>query len=266
MQPYPGTQAVQRAISLLFAFTDEHPYWSVSELAQMVGLNRTTTYRLLTALESLELIQQDTLTELYRLGAGAIVLGGRAVRVNPLRAVALPHLRELAEVSGETVSLEVLVERDVLVVEEVAGKQVFSGLQGHTRTVGYRWQALATSSGRVLLAHSDPNTLQQALAHPLPAFTSATITAPALLHQSVQQARVDGFARVQDQLEIGYVALAAPVFQADGQAVAAVAISLPSARASTLHINSLLSHLQITAQTISQQLGFERGKLGLNDE
>jgi DNA-binding IclR family transcriptional regulator len=260
MQPYPGTQAVQRAIALLFAFTDEHPYWSASALAQAVGLNRATTYRLLTALESMQLVQQDSATELYRLGAGAIAIGGRAVRVNPLRTVALPFLRELAEASGETVSLEVLVETDVLVVEEVSGKHVFSGLQGHTRTVGYRWQALATSSGRVLLAHSSPSTLTQALSHPLTAFTSATVTDSSLLQQAVSQAGRAGFASVQDQLEIGYTALAAPIFQADGQAVAAVAISLPSVRANPAHLSAILNQLKRTAQNISQQLGFVNGE------
>ena len=50
-QPMPGTQSIRRAVAMLEAFTDERPSWSVSDLAEMIHLNRTTAYRLLTALE-----------------------------------------------------------------------------------------------------------------------------------------------------------------------------------------------------------------------
>ena len=83
-----GTQSIRRAVALLEAFGDDRPAWSASDLAETVGLNRTTVYRLLTALESVEYVTRDPATDTYRLGSGLIALGARAQRANPARAVA----------------------------------------------------------------------------------------------------------------------------------------------------------------------------------
>ncbi|MCB0168114.1 MAG: helix-turn-helix domain-containing protein, partial [Anaerolineae bacterium] len=71
-EPYPGTQAVMRALALLKSFTDEKPELNLVELAQAVDLNKTTTYRLLTALESEGLITRTSESDAYRLGPESI--------------------------------------------------------------------------------------------------------------------------------------------------------------------------------------------------
>ncbi len=75
-----GTQSIRRAVALLEAFGDDRPAWGVSDLAEAVELNRTTVYRLLTALESVEYVARDPATDTYRLGSGLIALGARAQR------------------------------------------------------------------------------------------------------------------------------------------------------------------------------------------
>ena len=107
-EPRAGTQSIRRAVAMLEAFTDERPLWNVSDLAEQLNLNRTTVYRLLTALESAEYVERDPATEGYHLGSGLIALGGRAQRANSVRAVALPELEALAAATSETATLEVL--------------------------------------------------------------------------------------------------------------------------------------------------------------
>ncbi|MBK7896266.1 MAG: helix-turn-helix domain-containing protein [Anaerolineaceae bacterium] len=75
-QPYPGTQSVLRAMSLLKAFDDERREWGLAALAREVGLNKTTTFRLLTALESEGMVAKRPSTETYTLGPEIVVLGG----------------------------------------------------------------------------------------------------------------------------------------------------------------------------------------------
>src|SRR5262245_17383988 len=101
-QPYKGTQAVMRAITLLKVFTETHPVWSLAELTKYSGLNKTTAFRLLSALESEGLIMRNSDTETYTLGPEIIVLGGRALRSNNLRSLSRDELKALADKTGET--------------------------------------------------------------------------------------------------------------------------------------------------------------------
>ncbi|MFN3331171.1 MAG: helix-turn-helix domain-containing protein, partial [Caldilinea sp.] len=80
---YPGTQSVARAIALLKAFSDAQPEWALNELAQATGLNKTTAFRLLAALEAERLVMRNPLSGGYRLGVELIAMGGTAMRSNP---------------------------------------------------------------------------------------------------------------------------------------------------------------------------------------
>src|SRR5262245_60854551 len=117
----PGTQTVMRAVALLKAFTDAQPQMGLTELSRAVGLNKTTTYRLLAALEHEGLVAQDARGGAYHLGPEAIALGARALRATDLRAAARPELEALARETGETADLEILDGAEVLVADEVHG-------------------------------------------------------------------------------------------------------------------------------------------------
>ena len=77
--PIPGTQAVRRAVSLLKAFTAEQPQRGLAELARGLGLNKTTTFRLLQALESEGLVERTRGGEAYQLGPELLAMAGRAL-------------------------------------------------------------------------------------------------------------------------------------------------------------------------------------------
>ena len=116
-EPYAGTQAVVRALLLLEVFSDKQPEWSLTDLTKSLDLNRTTIYRLLTALESFDMVACDPETDRYRLGSGIIELGGRAIRANPVRMVSKPILEKLAAETGEMATLEILSAHEVLVID-----------------------------------------------------------------------------------------------------------------------------------------------------
>ncbi|MDW8328257.1 MAG: helix-turn-helix domain-containing protein, partial [Anaerolineales bacterium] len=85
LSPYPGAQAVSRAIAVLKAFTDTHPRLSLAEITRATRLNKATAYRLVAALEREGLIAREENGEAYRLGPEAIALGARALRASNLR-------------------------------------------------------------------------------------------------------------------------------------------------------------------------------------
>ncbi len=253
-EPYPGTQAVLRAIALLKAFTDEQPQLGLAELVRTVGLNKTTTYRLLTALESEGLIARNPASDTYRLGPEIIALGGRALRANDLRSVSHSELEALVRTTGETATLEILSGPEVLVLDEVLGAH----LVGVTQSIGARWPAHATSTGKALLAFLPEAKFEVALQQPLAQLTSQTIIAPETLRQELVHIRQQGHARAIEELEVGFSAIAAPVHNHDGEVIAALSLNGPSPRLTPKRLAEMAPLVMAAAERVSMRLGFKR--------
>jgi len=251
-EPYPGTQAVMRAIALLKTLSDEQPELGLADLARIVGLNKTTAYRLLTALESERLVARNPATDAYRLGPEMIVLGGRALRANDLAAVSQVELEHLAAQVGESTTLETLVDTDVLILIEVPGSHLVSTNQ----SVGTRWPAHATSTGKVLLAHLPPDRLEARLAGPLARLTDRTIVDAALLRQELAAVRQQGYAIADQEIEIGFMAIATGIRDHTGRVVAAISVNGPTARLTAERAPEVIRMLKAAADRIASQLGF----------
>ena len=251
-EPYPGTQAVLRAFALLKAFTDAQPAIGLSELARAVGLNKTTVYRMLTALESEGFVIKDPTTECYRLGPEAIALGGRAMRSNDLRAASRAELETLAQETTETASLETLIGRDMLVLDEVVGGHVL----GAAQHIGARWPVHATSTGKAMLAFLPEAEANAFLHGPLPKSTNNTLATQAAVRRELARIREQGYAVAAEELEAGFTAIGAPVHNHDGKVVGAVSVGGPSARLIPDRIPHIAERVVSAAKAISQKLGY----------
>ncbi len=263
-KPYAGTQSVRRAIALLKMFSDERREWGLTDLAREVDLNKTTAYRLLTALESEGMVARDPKTEAWRLGSGAITLGALALRSNDLVRAARPELQTLVEETAETASLEVLVGDEVLILDEVEGPSVL----GASSDVGTRWPAHATSTGKVLLAAERAglgrvtHTRQRPLPRRLRKLTPRTITTPDRLDHELARVLERGWAAAVEELEIGYVAVGAPIRDHELRVLAAVSIGGPVTRLTQDRIPDLARRVVGAADRTSRSLG---GRGGFSD-
>jgi DNA-binding IclR family transcriptional regulator len=251
-EAYPGTQAVLRALTLLKAFRDEQPELSLVELARTAKLNKTTAYRLLTALESEGMVVRSGAHDTYRLGPEAIALGGRASRANALLRVSRPELEALAEQTRETTTLEIVSEGQALTLDELPG----SFLMGAAQNVGSRWPLHATSTGKVLLAYMPKAKRQALLQAPLVPLTDKTITSLDVLEAELRQVHEQGYAIAYEEIEVGFVAVAAPVHNQHGEVVAAVSVGGPTARLTADKLPVLVQLVRETAERISVKLGF----------
>jgi len=250
--PYPGTQAVRRAMALLKAFDDARPSWGLSDLAREAGLNKTTAFRLLSALESEGMVARGQDKESYVLGPEVVVIGGRALRANNLRAVVRPELEALAQQTGETAALEVRSGRDMLVMDEVIGEYLMSSVQ----SVGSRWPLHATSTGLAILAFMPERERDSLVVPPLTAVTEHTITDPALLGQEWIAIRQRGYAVAAESLEVGLVAIGAPIYNHDGEIPGAVSVAIPKLRLANGRVAEIGERLVEAAERISVRLGY----------
>lgn len=249
-QGYPGTQAVVRAVRLLKACAG-HPAPRLGDLCRSQGLHKTTAYRLLSALENEGLLER-TEDEAYRLGPEMVALGNQALGAPQLRDAARRELGALAEATRETATLEVLAGDDVFILDEAMGGRVV----GTVPSVGTRWPAHATSTGKVLLAY---RTNGHSTARRLPGFTPRTIVDPSALARELARVRRRGYAVSTEELEPGFVAVGAPVRAADGTVVAAISVGGPRTRLTAHRIAEGARLVRGAAARISRTLGYRSG-------
>ena len=188
-QPPKGAQAALRTIRLLKLFTGEAAELTLGDISLAAGLNKTTAHRLLQALCSEELLERNPSSGSYRLGRGMMALGVQALSNNDLRRRARPHLKRLADETGETATLEVAVGDSMLILDEVCGRH-FVAANGN---VGTRWPMHATSTGKAFLAFDEAGPAR--LGKRLTPMTGRTITDRDALATQLGEVRARGLRR-----------------------------------------------------------------------
>jgi DNA-binding IclR family transcriptional regulator len=249
-QPIPGTRAVQRALSLLRAFSDQNPRWNLTELSAEVGLSKATAYRMLSVLEQEGFVVRPSGSSYFQLGPEMIVLGVQALKAVDVRAVARPELRFLAETTGADASLESLVGSEVLILDEERGE----GLLGLGTELGTRWPAHATATGKVLLAWAeDPMTEPP---EGLPPLTAHTITSWKKWTETLSDVREKGYATNIEELEYGYISVAAPIRDREGRTIASVSVGGSAHRVTVDRIPELAEVLLEASLRVSEWMGY----------
>lgn len=223
-RPPQGAQAALRAVRLLKRFSIERPELSLAELSKASGLNKTTTHRLLRALQSEALIDRNPATGAYCLGAGLMALGVQALASSDLRRRVRPVLRALARETGETATLEVPVEDSMLILDEVAGRHVI----GAAGNIGTRWPMHATSTGKAYMAFEEGGL--ERLGDKLQPLTSKTLIQRDAFQTQMIDIRRRGFAMTVDELEDGFAAVATVIRGPLGDVQGALSVGGPTQR------------------------------------
>lgn len=244
-------QSVSRAVRALELIAQEGEL-GVTDLGRGLGVHKATASRLAATLAAGGLIERDPVTDRYRLGFGLIRLVGAAMAGIDLVRMAHPVLEELADRTHETVNIGVLSGDGVVYVDQVSSAH----LVATTNWVGRRTPLHSSSSGKVFLAHMPEPVRQQILARPLEALTPRTVTDPERLRRQIKEIRVRGYATIQDELEEGLNAVAAPVRQSNGEVVAALSVSGPSFRVRSIDLPRLGRFTIDAAGAVSWRLGY----------
>ena len=253
-----GTQAVRRAIRILKAFDADRPTWEIGDLAEELALARPTVARIIGALEDEGMLVRSEGNR-FTLGPELIVLGTLALRRTSLGATARPFLVELSEQIGEAVTLEVPFipmshgVPNMLVIEELGGRH----LLGVRPFVGRRLPIHATSTGHAFLACIEDEKLEAILPPLLERFTERTLVERQELFERLGRVRKQGFAFVDQELETGLVAIAAPIVDGSGNGKAAISLHWPVVRFDRQKLAEFGSIVRSAAMAISKQFGFD---------
>jgi DNA-binding IclR family transcriptional regulator len=241
-----GTQAVDRAARLVTEVVHASDSVTFTELAAATGLAKSTTSRLLVALERGGLVRRDH-DGRFRPGDVFVRYAWRGGAEAGLIEVARPFLDRLGAETGETVNLGVARDGLVEQVAQVDSKYLIGGTNWVGRPVPLHCAAL----GKVLLAYGSA---------PLPpgrleARTSRTLTSRAALEENLRQVRRCGYAVTDEELEPGLVAVAAPVFRDGAEVVGALSVSAPASRLTPARIPAVAAQCAAQALGLSAVLG-----------
>lgn len=248
----PGTQAIDRAFAVLFAFTIERPEWQARDLSVELGLNKSTVYRLLQALSNAQLVRREPRTGSYRLAAGVVELAARFLAGLDLRGEARPFIEALVRRHGESVNLAVLDGRDAISVDVFPGTR----MPQLVSRLGRRIPIYCSGAGKALILDLDDAAARALLTEETFArLTPRTITSLKAFLTGLQTWRAQGWAMNDEESEIGMRAIAAPVYDHAGRIAASVSLSGPAFRLDDALVPEIAASVRETAAAISNALG-----------
>lgn len=243
-----SSSSVTKAISLLTAFNSTSGGATLTELAKMAGVPKSTAHRLLGMLRDAGLVDREGMD--WYLCAPMIRLGAIALRggAGVLREVALPYLSELYELTHENVHLGVLDGTEVVYLDKIYGHHSMST----PSRVGSRLSAHTSGLGKAILSRSDKATIRRILEGGLRPATTRSIVLPGMFLRQLEVARHDGVAFDREECRDGLVCVAAPIVGPSGRAVAAISVA-GSAR--TLKIDHIAGAVRNAAIHVSRKAG-----------
>jgi len=243
----PGRSSASRLLAVLGAFDRRRPAMNLTRLSNMSGLSLATTHRIvkeLTEWGALEKNPDGTL----QIGLRLWEIGSLAPRQRDLRHVARPILDNLHEATKEIVQLAVLEGGYALVVEKVSGSRSVSNV---TEVAG-RLPLHATGVGKVFLFFGPDELMEQARSGILKRFAERTVTNPAAIANAARKAQREFVTYCQDEMTVGTSSVAAPVFDAEGDLVAALGVLFPSRGP----VSRLVPAVLTAAMAISRRMGY----------
>ena len=243
-------QVLERATNLLDALAAQAEPVTLKELARTTGLHPSTAHRILNDMVVGRYVERVD-NGLYQLGMRLLELGSLVKGRLNVREAAIDAMRALHKLTGQTVNLSVQQADEIVYIDRAWSER--SGMQV-VRAIGGRAPLHLTSTGKLFLCAADPRQVRAyATRTGLAGNTRNSITQLDKLERELALVRRHGYARDNEELEMGVRCIAAGIYDDTGKLVAGLSISAPAERMQDEWISQLVS----TARSISEALGYE---------
>ncbi len=246
-----SVRAVDRALDILQCFSQERPMLSLTQLAEQMGLSKSTVHRLLTTLEARRFVSRNRTTGTYHLGYRLMEMASLVLRDADRQQWVTPYLQRLADECGETIDLAVLDGPHVVYLQVVESPQRVK----IAAAVGQRLPAHCTASGKAFMAFLPDDQVAAILNAGLTSYTSHTLVSLPDLYQELRATRERGFAISVEEYENDIHAVAAPILDAGGYPLAVIAIVGPSYRLSHERMLALGQAALLITNAIRREIG-----------
>ncbi|MEA4912091.1 MAG: IclR family transcriptional regulator [Oscillospiraceae bacterium] len=246
-------KTLEKSLDILEAIADAPNGLNAEEVAELVGTNKTTAYKIATVFCKYGYMQRIPQTTRYKLGNKFYDIMRRMGRQTDIRQIALPEMRRLAAESGETINLLVQSGTKGLYIEVIESDKSAK----LASSVGSMDPLHISAVGKVILSGLDERSVHDIIAaEGLPRTGKNTITAPSALKAELQKVRQDGFAIDDEESVVGARCVAAPIYNGAHDVIAAVSISSLTISSSIEELYRYKDMVIEAAKNISKALSF----------
>jgi len=238
------------------AFGQEDSY-SPSLLARQFNINRSRMFRIFKTLEYRGYVNYDPKTESYKLGLKFLEISQNIRSRLSLRSEAEEVLKDLASGTGDCSYLIIASGNSAIVVDRYSGDNMLQ----LSAPIGSRLPLHAGAAPKLLLAYMPEEQRERVIDEiELPIFTSNTIRDKDTLRKTLAEIRRQGYAVDEQDFEVGAYAFGAPVFEQEGNVIAGISITTPTARCSLKRRKELIRMVLAAAQKLSGKLGYQSNR------
>lgn len=245
------SSTVLRALKVLEVVGETREAVSAADVAQEIGADRSTTYRMLATLEDAGYVVRDDSAKKFKLSYKVISLGRNLLAEGEQDELIRAALRELAATTNETVNYSVLEGRETVIIMRAKGSQLVSV----DFQVGDRAAIHCTSIGKVLLAYQDKAFIEEVIAQGLPLVAKKTITDPEVFRTELQRILSQGYAIDDGEFADEMRCIAIPIFENGGKVKGGINFSGPSTRFTYEKLDELRDVALNVARRVSEKLG-----------
>ncbi|MGC6496755.1 MAG: IclR family transcriptional regulator [Candidatus Puniceispirillaceae bacterium] len=242
---------IDKALSLLACFTSDQSSHKLTDLARASGMNKAGVFRYLSGMVRAGVLEQDAETRRYRLGPEVIRLAQVRDSSIPVRSWMRRLLSDITDQTGETCHAALTSQGRLftyMVNDSPKSLQV-------RISPGMHLPYHATASGQAFLAFADADFVMAQLSEPLSAFTSGTVTDPAVLHDRLRHFRQQGYSLSEGGVDSDVISVATPFFDASAMPAGTIAIQAPAARMTDAIAQTSGALLCALAQQATQHYG-----------
>lgn len=246
-------QSLNRAIKILDVLSRCPEGASVSELSDRMGLSLSTTHRFLQSLMNNGLVIQDPLSRRYKLGLRVLSLASGLLKSDRLIQMSRDPMQRAAVASGNVIYLCRQQKSEILCVSSI--NPLDDASPSFIAQVGNSMPIHAAAAAKIILAYQPDTVLKSLLTErvPLPKYTDKTMTNIDNILKHYRLCREQGFAICDEEINLGVVAVAAPVFNYDGSVLGSIGVTCIKVNTS---IPTLVKIICDTAKEISQTMGY----------
>lgn len=247
-------QAIDRAILVLKCFNEDRSELKLSEISDMLDINKSTLHGIIGTLKFHGLIDQNIENKKYRLGLDLVQLGESALKSIDIVGITSPFIEELNNILQETVHIGTLDGLEVVYLNKKESKQsmrIFT-------TIGARNPAHCTGVGKSMLAYLDEDVLNDIIPSKLKRLSPFTITDKNELLNDLRIIKKNGYALDNEEFSLGLKCVAAPIFDHNNNIRYGISVSGPTVRMTDEKIQESIVLMKKAAKEISAKIGYKK--------
>jgi IclR family acetate operon transcriptional repressor len=247
-----GVQSVDRALSILETLSEDDEGYRLSDLAVRTGLSASTVHRLLATLESRRFVQFDRAESKWHVGVRSFTVGASFARRRNFSAQAIPYLRKLRDLTRETANLAVVDDEFIILLTRMESREIMRSLT----QVGGRVPMVTSGVGKAVLAtYSDEDVGAVIRHHGMPRLTEKSIVRPSDLFKELEKIRKQGYALDDEEACMGLRCVAAVVYNACAEPLAAISVSGMTSRLTDQRLPEIGQIVRDVAAELTAALG-----------